>query len=119
METVYLKQFFSMCNGLDIQLWCFSMMFKQNIGVANTRDETDEYMIENCHNGCHKRYECHKGDRLSIYSLETWKPTARDRRRWSSARHPGDVGPSMNHVEQVSRAVEAAGDPPEGRSADV
>ena len=95
------------------------MMFKQNIGVANTRDETDEYRIENRHNGCHKRYECHKGDKLSIYSLETWKLTERDRRRGSSARHPGDVGPSMNHVEQVSRAAEAAGDPPEGRSADV
>jgi len=57
---------FSMCNGLHIQFWCFSIMFKQNIGVANTRDETDEYMIENCHNGCHKRYECHKGNKISI-----------------------------------------------------
>ncbi len=55
---------FSMFNGLHIQFWCFSLsmtvtrMFKQpeNISVAtrNTtslRYETDEYMIENCHNG--------------------------------------------------------------------
>ena len=41
-------------------------MFKQNIGVANTSDETDEYRIENCHNACHNRYKCHKGNKISI-----------------------------------------------------
>ncbi len=95
------------------------MMFKQNIGVANTRDETDEYMIENCHNGCHKRYECHKGDKLSIYSLETWKMTARDRGRGASARHPGDVGPSMNHVEVAAGDLPQPPQPPQIRCADA
>ncbi len=49
-------------------------------------------------NGCHKRYECHKGKKLSIYRLETWMMTSRDRGRGASARHPGDIGPSMNHL---------------------
>ena len=61
---------------------------------------------------------CHKGYNISINTLQTWKMTARDRGRGASARHPGDVGPSMSHVAQVSRAAEAAG-PPEGRRCDV
>ncbi len=97
------------------------MMFKQNNGVANTRDETDEYMIENCHNGCHNRYECHKGDKISIYRLlvETWMLTARDRCCRASARHPGDVGPSMNHVKVAARDLPQPSQPPQGLRADV
>ena len=69
----------------------------------------NDIRIEKCHNGCYKRYEWHKRYKISIYSSQTWKLTARDRGRGSSARHPGDVGPSMNHVEVVPRA---AGEPP-------
>ncbi len=94
-------------------------MFKQNIGVANTRDETDEYMIENCHNGCHKRYQCHKGNKLSIYRLETWKMIARDRGRGALARHPGDVGPSMSHVEVAAGDSPQPSQPPQVRRADA
>ena len=95
------------------------MMFKQNIGVANTRDETDEYMIENCHNGCHNRYECHKEDKICNYRLDTWKLTARDRCCGASARHPGDVGPSMSHVEVLALDLPQPSQPPQGLRADV
>lgn len=46
-QTVYLNRLFSMCNGLDIQLWFFSMI-KQNIcvvTVAYTRDETERIVF--------------------------------------------------------------------------
>ena len=68
----------------------------------------NDIRIEKCHNGCYKRYEWHKRYKISIYSSQTWKLTARDRGRGSSARHPGDVGPSMNHVE-VARGSAGGG----------
>ncbi len=95
------------------------MIVKQNIGVANTRDETDEYIIENCHNGCHKRYEYHKGDKIFIYRLDAWKLTARDRCCGASAGHPGDVGPSMNHVEVAAQDLPQPSQPQQGLRADV
>ncbi len=46
----------------------------------------------------YKRNNCHKGDKISMYRLETWMLIAQNRCRGASARHPGDVGPSMSHV---------------------
>jgi hypothetical protein len=60
--TVYLKRFSACITASTFNsVECFSIMFKQNIGVANTRVETDEYMIENCHNGVIKGMNVIKG----------------------------------------------------------
>ena len=79
----------------------------------------NDIRIEKCHNGCYKRYEWHKRYKISIYSSQTWKLTARDRGRGSSARHPGDVGPSMNHVEVAAGGSLQPSQPQEVRRADA
>ena len=69
--------------------------------------------------GVIKSYKCHKGDKISMYRLETWMLIARDRGRGASARHPGDVGPSMNHVEVAAGDSLQPSQPQEVRRADA
>ncbi len=59
------------------------------------------------------------GDKISMYRIETWKLIARDRCRGASARHPGDVGPSISHVEVAAGESPQPSQPPQVRRADA
>jgi hypothetical protein len=67
----------------------------------------------------YKRNNCHKGDKISMYRIETWMLIARDRCRGASARNPGDVGPSMSHVEVAAGESPQPSQPPQVRRADA
>ncbi len=67
----------------------------------------------------YKRNNCHKEDKISMYILQTLMLIARDRCRGASARHPGDVGPSISHVEVAAGESPQPSQPPQVRLADA